>query len=281
MYEIDRVINNNIVSSINEEGKELMLRGLGIGFGKKPHDMVEDEKVEKIYRIANQSMSTKMEELLATIPEEQIDFSNEFIEYARSVIGKNLNDIILVTLADHLNFLLNRVEQGMLYRNPMLLEIKRFYPTEFAVASYGVKKIEDRYGVSLTEDEAGFIALHIVNAELDSNMGNTMQITELIQNIVDIVSDFYGNDLNQESDYYDRFITHLKFLGQRIFKNKSTKVAEDDGLSSMICKRYPKEFGCAKKIALYIKKTFLYEIKNDEKMYLTIHLRQVIMDTDK
>ena len=35
-YKILRIINNNVVFSVNERGDEIILRGKGIGFQKRP-----------------------------------------------------------------------------------------------------------------------------------------------------------------------------------------------------------------------------------------------------
>ena len=49
MYKVVKVINNNIVSSTDELGHEIILRGLGLGFSMKPRDIIDESKIEKIY----------------------------------------------------------------------------------------------------------------------------------------------------------------------------------------------------------------------------------------
>ena len=39
---VDRVINNNIVSTIDDEGAELILMGRGLGFGAKSGNDIDD-----------------------------------------------------------------------------------------------------------------------------------------------------------------------------------------------------------------------------------------------
>ena len=65
--------------------------------------------------------------------------------------------------------------------------------------------------MSLPEDEAGFIALHIVNAELNEEMPNIINITKVMQEILSIVKYHFKIDFNEESLHYYRFVTHLKF----------------------------------------------------------------------
>ncbi|WP_249652289.1 PRD domain-containing protein, partial [Lysinibacillus sp. D4A1_S13] len=77
--------------------------------------------------------------------------------------------------------------------------------------------VKHRRNVSLPEDEGGFIALHIVNAELNEEMPNTINITKVMQEILGIVKYHLKIDFNEESLHYYRFVTHLKFFAQRLF----------------------------------------------------------------
>ena len=43
------MINNNVVSAYNDNGKEIVVVGKGIGFQKKIGDSVKQELVEKVF----------------------------------------------------------------------------------------------------------------------------------------------------------------------------------------------------------------------------------------
>ena len=66
--------------------------------------------------------------------------------------------------------------------------------------------------MELSEDEAGFIALHIVNGQLHLETKSVREITTLMQQIETIVRMRFAITLDPDSVYYYRFITHLKFL---------------------------------------------------------------------
>ena len=105
--------------------------------------------------------------------------------------------------------------------------------------------------MELNEDEAASVALHIVNAEYDTGVRNTMNITCLIRDVVNIVSEYLNIELQEESLHYARFITHLKFLGQRILRADARD--DDNGFGKVIAGMYPVEYACSEKIAHYIK----------------------------
>ncbi len=274
MYKITKVINNNIVCAEDSQGEEVILRGLGIGFKHKVKDNLEDKDVEKVYKITNPKTSNKLQELLLEIPLEYITLSTEIIEYAEKSLNKKLNDNIYITLTDHINFAVKRKDSNMEYKNVLLLEIKRFYPQEYNIGVHSLEIIKDKLDVELSIDEAGFIALHIVNAELNTNMGNIMKITEIIQGVLGIVKNHYKIDIDDEGLDYERFITHLKFFGQRLFNNKSTK-DHDVVFQNIVKERYLFDYQCAEKIREFINNKYNRMITNEEMMFLTIHLRRL------
>lgn len=87
---IDKIINNNLIRTFDNNGKEILLMGCGLGFQKKIGDTIDRSKIEKIYAIENKNDSNKLMNLLSEIPLEYIQVSNEIISYAKYSLGKRL-----------------------------------------------------------------------------------------------------------------------------------------------------------------------------------------------
>lgn len=278
MYEITKVINNNIVCSIDSNGKEIILRGLGIGFQKKKRDCINEDKIEKIYKITDEKVSNKLQELLAEIPLEYVSTCTDIIDYAKQNLTRRLNDNIYITLTDHISFAIERKRENLEYKNALLSEIKSFYPQEYKIGLEAVDIIKEQLAVELSCDEAAFIALHIVNAELDTDMCNMVSITEMIQHIVELVEKYFKKVLNKETIHYDRFITHLKYFGQRVFQNKITK-DDDTTFQRMVKSHFEKEYGCAEQIRKYVESEYDRKITEEEMIFLTVHLRKIINES--
>lgn len=275
-YRISRVIGNNFVCITDADGREVILRGLGIGFKKQPGDLVPARKVEKIYDLRDPEKSSRLMELLGDVPPEFLDVSTEIIEAAEKAIGRRLSENIYITLTDHICFAVERLRTGVAYPNQLLWEITNFYPSEFAVGNQALDIIERRLGYRLSQDEAGFIALHIVNAEIDGKMSDMVRITELICRITAVVQEYYGVSLDEQSLDYGRFITHLKFLGQRITQNKYSH--EDDAeFQSMIVRRYQDDYRCAERIRDDLRQMFSVQLPPEEMTFLTIHLHRLAL----
>ena len=66
----------------------------------------------------------------------------------------------------------------------------------------------------MPEDEAGFIALHFVNAEYGTDIRDAVKFPDQMQAIVDIVERDLGILLDESSLHYERFMTHIYFVLQ-------------------------------------------------------------------
>ena len=273
---IQKVINNNIVSAYDEMGREVVVMGRGLGFGAKPGMTVDPSRTEKIFRIESSGVVQKFKELIADMPQEHAEISNDIIAYAESTFKQELNQSIYVTLTDHINFAIERYRKGIVFENALLWEIKRFYAQEYELGQYAVRLIGEKLKIFLPEDEAGFIALHFVNAEYGTNIQDAVRFPNLVRDILDIVISELKISLDEKSLHYERFVTHIKFLLQRIYR-KELLPNEEEELAQMMQKKYPQEYACSRKIAAYIEETANCRLSGEEVMYMAIHIRRVTM----
>ena len=271
---IEKVINNNIISAYEKSGAEVIVMGRGIGFKKKQGEVVPADQISKIFRIKSRTLTEQFKELLANMPLERVRISDEIISHAKDHLKLKLNQSIYVTLTDHINFAIERVSQGIEPQNALLWEIKRFYPQEFQLGIYALELIQDRLGILLPEDEAGFIALHFVNAEYGTDIRDAVKFPDQMQAIVDIVERDLGMLLDESSLHYERFMTHIKFLIQRIYR-KELLSCEDRELSLLMQRKYPREYQCSLKVAEYIMQATGSRLSEEEIMYLSVHIRRV------
>ena len=271
---IEKVINNNIISAYEKSGAEVIVMGRGIGFKKKQGEVVPADQISKIFRIKSRTLTEQFKELLANMPLERVRISDEIISHAKDHLKLKLNQSIYVTLTDHINFAIERVSQGIEPQNALLWEIKRFYPQEFQLGIYALELIHDRLGILLPEDEAGFIALHFVNAEYGTDIRDAVKFPDQMQAIVDIVERDLGILLDESSLHYERFMTHIKFLIQRIYR-KELLSSEERELSLLMQRKYPREYQCSVKVAEYIMQATGSRLSEEEIMYLSVHIRRV------
>ncbi|MGX7149070.1 beta-glucoside operon transcriptional antiterminator [Enterococcus sp. DIV0840] len=274
--EVKKVINNNIVKSLDADNHEVLVMGKGIGFKKNVGDVIDDALIEKVYTSNADLNTNKLTQLLSNVRLEHLQVANEIIGFAKVSLGKKLNENIYLTLTDHIDYAIERHNSGLPVRNALLWEIKRFYNHEYLIGKEALTIISNRLDIVLPEDEAGFIALHIVNAELDlSQVSQVSEMTKVIQKIINIVKYHYKTDLDEYTLNYERFITHLKFFVQRLFSGIELDKDKDEGFLFMLKEKYQDEYLCALKIREYIGKEFGRDLQEDEMIYLTIHIRRI------
>ena len=76
--------------------------------------------------------------------------------------------------------------------------------------------------------------------------------------------------------HYERFMAHLKFLARRI-SSRELLDDEETEMAEEIKRKYTKEYACARKITDYIRERYHTELTGEEQMYLTIHIRRILM----
>ncbi len=273
-----KVINNNVVSSVNEKQNEIVVMGKGIGFQKKTGDEIEMDKVEKIFCLPEEH-TNQFKKLLEDISYELIKLAEEIIRYAENSLKKRLSKNIYITLTDHLNFAIERQKQEINFQNALLWEIRKYYNEEFQIGLKAIQMVKEKIGVELSEDEAGFIALHFVNAEMDGDMKQVASMPLIIKDILNIVRYTFGIEIDETTLSYERFVTHLKFFLQRAVRNECYE-CEDFEFNRSIQLRFSDAYHCALKIKEYMNKKMQYKVTDEEVTYLTIHVSRIIRRGD-
>lgn len=271
---ISKVLNNNVAVVI-ENDEEKIVMGKGICFKKKTGDSIEPKQVDKVFFLENQEVSRRFKELVVDIPLEYLEIGEEIFNEAKMTLGKPINDNCYIALVDHIYTACERVKDGIYIKNGLLWDIKRFYKIEYEVGKRSLQVIKDKTGIELNDDEAGFIALHIVNGQLDDYSNDMYEITKIMQEIENIVRYHFKVEFNEDSAYYYRFVTHLKFFAKRLLEHK-TQPSQEDDLLAVVQVKYANAYQCVEKIEQFISKKYNYELSDEEKLYLTIHIHRVV-----
>ena len=257
---IYKILNNNLILSRDGQGHEVIVKGCGIAFQKKKGQQVEESRIEKIFTAENAQISKEIQGYLTAIPEKYLDFVEAFVNEVKEKEGMKLNDSIYFSLSDHIMGAISRLENGIRLQNMLLLE-----------------KVNEMFEVDLSADEAGFFALHFVNAE-DGGKTDSYQISIIVHQILDIVEKYYDNmEFQEDNLYYQRFLTHLKYFAQR-FLHKELHYDENQELFKIIKEQYREAYGCVKMIYLMMEEEYKYAMTEDEMLYLTIHIQKITED---
>lgn len=271
---IEKVLNNNAFISLDENGSEIIVMGKGISFGKKSGQDAKLVDGYKVFSNNDKELNQRLKKIVSDISQEYMKITDQVVYILENEYDKKINDVIYVSLTEHIHGAVERFKQNIQLKNPLLIDIKRLFKDEFEVSKRTLNYIQEQFGIKFEEDEAGYIAQHIINAQLDDDMVDVANISKIMQEILNVIKYTYRMEFNEESIFYYRFVTHLKFFSQRIF-NKSTYEDDNEEIFEVFKEKYIKSYECVLKIKNLIEVNYEYYLSKDEQLYLMIHIERI------
>lgn len=276
IYKIKRILNNDVVLVLNTSGNEFIAFGQGIGFKHKKNDYVSDAEIRRKYYSSD---NKKLINLFNDIDYDTIRLTERIVKMAEKSLNKKLNDYLLINLADHINFSVQRYKQGIVIQSFISGEIYRFYPQEYEIGKKATEMINQHFDISLDPSEASAIAFHIVNASEGQSIDETRKIMRHVNNVLKIINNTLDTPIPLSSEKFDRLILHLRYFFRNIMFEQVDRSKKDKVDSSQILKVIIGDNLKIKQIindiASYVSKSLNYQLVDEDKLYLSIHLRKL------
>lgn len=272
---IIKVFNNNIIAALSDLGQELILTGSGLGFQKKPGDLVEEQRIEKVYEVMEEGKE-RFYRLLKDTPVELINATERIRQRAKDEQGISMTLNALVGMIDHITYAVERKKNGIEIPNLMLHEIKSLYQEEFVLGMEGLDEIEKATGVRLSEHEAGYITMHIVNASLGENKESITRIFQFTNGVVNIIEEVFDLDFSEDEIAAARLNSHLKFLAKRILLKQPTTEDQVEEFYDLFMRKNKRFKTVIKKISAFMTENFSHELTQQEAVYLMVHINKAI-----
>lgn len=272
---IIKVFNNNIIAALSDLGQELILTGSGLGFQKKTGDLVEEQRIEKVYEVMEEGKE-RFYRLLKDTPVELINATERIRQRAKDELCISMTLNALVGMIDHITYAVERKKNGIEIPNLMLHEIKSLYQEEFVLGMEGLDEIEKATGVRLSEHEAGYITMHIVNASLGENKESITRIFQFTNGVVNIIEEVFDLDFSEDEIAAARLNSHLKFLAKRILLNQPTTEDQVEEFYDLFMRKNKRFKTVIKKISAFMTENFSHELTQQEAVYLMVHINKAI-----
>lgn len=278
MPTIKKVLNSSVIL-LEDQGKEKIALGKGIGFGRKAGEIISMDDVDQVYLPVEDQKTTQVLEMLGDIPFEFFDVTQRIVKNAEKSLNKKLNASIYLTLTDHLNFAVERAQEGVAIANRLYWEIKNYYPNEFEIGKKAVDVINHEFEITLPKEEASNIAFHLINAQSENTqVTDGFKYAKMIGGIVNMVRYSIQKEINTDSIHYTRFITHVRFFVERFYQDHLLK-EENAELAEQMWIIYPTAMAIATKVKEYIEKIYKCSIPEDEVVYLAVHINRLMKYT--
>ncbi len=275
---IVKKINNNVAIAQDENKKEIVVFGRGIGFHEIPYEVTDLSKIEQTFY----NVDTRYYNILNEIPERTFLIVNRILEIAKTRIDGSLNPNLVFVLADHINFAVERSRKGMNIPMSYSYELEYEYPELTEISKWFVRKINEKMDINLDKSEVTSITMHLLNAmEKGGPVTDTSQnqTDRIIRNVTGIVEKFFEMKVDKNSFHYFRFQNHIKFFVQRKERKEEFSDTNEELFQSM-SEAYPEVRACITKIDDYLEKEFGERCPNEELLYLMLHVNQLYRKED-
>lgn len=264
-------INNNCALCIDSNGRKVVAFGKGIGFKTPPYE-VEQDKIQRLYY----DIDTEYVNLINDIPEDILELSVKVIEYAKTKLDNLTNPNVAFTLADHINFAIKRYRENIDIKLPIINEIQYLYDIEMDIANMALNLMREKTDINIPEEEAIYIALHIINAE---NVNKTQRDKNFDERIIDKIIIIIEEDLKISIDKsgfnYSRFVTHLYYLLRRAKKNKFEDNKNHNDMYLYLSSSLPSIYKCTQEIGKYFTNDLKWNLTDEEYIYLILHISRL------
>ncbi len=271
---IIRILNNNVAIVIDDHDNECIVAGKGIAFQKRNGQLIDPKQIDKIFRLAREDIPQHENSDFNNVPDALFNIVIDIVKQSATRLDRKIHKSLYASLLDHLNFAIERARRGRFVRSELLWDIKRLYRNEFMIGLAALEAIEQAFSIRLAEDEAAFIALHLLNAQQEGTMPDVAVLSKIIQNILNIVKYHFGLEYDDQSIDFQRFVTHLKFFAHRLLSHASVRDSDKE-LQGLVAKKYPQACACAKKVDQFLIHEHQRELTDDELMFLSLHIENV------
>lgn len=273
---IIRTFNNNVISAWTDEKKEIIVIGSGIGFQKKSGDIVDESKIEKKYILDNEEIR-RFDQLYTKTRFEYFNVAEEVFSHAKDEFNYDLGNEVMIALVDHISFAIERAKKGVNIPNLLLSEIKVLYEKEYQFGTWAISYISEKTGIDFPIDEAGYIAMHLINSSMNYE-ATAAEIIQISTEIKNIIFSLYGITLSPNDLDYSRLSTHLKYLAQRIVNNQETETEKqvDDTLYNVLIEQDSKMKDCFHLINNFLKRDYNRALSESEELYIMIHILKIL-----
>ena len=143
---------------------------------------------------------------------------------------------------------------------------------EYTVVLNCRDSVEKMTGYQISDDEVGFIALHIHSGLSDEHVTETLKITQTIDECLLMVENMLKQTISRESLGGIRLMSHLYYMIDRIKTGEDIHIE----LNEFVQKNYPKAWEVSRKVCLYVFEKMKAPISEKEVGFFAVHIQTIV-----
>ncbi|MBC3888597.1 PRD domain-containing protein [Acetobacterium paludosum] len=273
MVVIKKILNNNAILAFDiEKKKEVIFLGKGVGFNKKIAMTDETPPGIKKYYLDKDTEKGLSADLIKNVAPIYLEIAHEIIKTAE-VKFEQLDNHILLPLADHIAFAIERIEGHINFENPFTNDIRFLYEQEFEVALKGKAVITEKTGYTISDDDVGYIALYIHSAISDTKVSQSMNVAIIMGEAIKQIENDCSMTIKVGSFAYSRLMYHFRFMISRVMTNEKLNSDMIEYTKNHCPYAFEVAAGVCQKLEQELGKPF----SEREVSYLALHIERIRM----
>ena len=266
-------INHNAALCIDGDGREVIALGKGVGYPQGTDELAPAQIFRTFYGVDARYLP-----LLNEIDPAVFEFSSQLADAARGLVSYELGANLAFTLADHIAFIIQRVQDNMAIRMPFAHDIRYSYPMEYKLGKLAIERMRELFGIPVPESEAAGIAMSIISSQVvpssKAKSVSARRNDRVLDQCTRIVEQEMRVRIDRESFNFARFATHLQYLFERV-SGDAAPLEGNEALVESMREEYPRVFACAEDVGRAITTSYGGELAEDELLYLSLHINRL------
>ncbi|MCR4629516.1 MAG: PRD domain-containing protein [Clostridium sp.] len=272
MFRIRKVLNHNSVIALNSDDQQMyLILGKGIGFNRKPTERIETRPEDTMYSLKETSERGEAMAIVKDVAPECLEVADSILNAAEKEFGR-IDRSILFPMADHIAFAVQRMKKKEEIRNPLNADIQLLFHTEYKVAQCASALIHEAFHVDISNDEIGYIALHVHTAIEDEKVSEALKTAELVRFCISLIEQETGRHIEVMSLGYNRMMNHIRFMVRRILTDEPLNL----NLNQYMKEHYPLSYEIAQRICDELGRGMKRSYHEAEIGYLAMHIERVL-----
>ncbi|MEX2785614.1 PRD domain-containing protein [Streptococcus sp. H49] len=264
-------INNNVAACVDDNGKDLIAFGRGIGFPRTPYQLNDLSKIDMTFY----KLDPHFQILLDEIPEDLMLLSVEIVQKAQKKLAGRLSPTLVFSLADHIQFAVKRLKEFKEMKILFSQDIAQLYPKETKLAEEALSIINASLNLTLPHSEVTNIAMHFINSRTDFTIDEeTQAVEERIEIITQLIEQQLNIVIDRDEFNYQRFQAHIRYYLKRLSSGE-TFIDGNKAILQHLRAAQPAVYQAAVAIMDYIRQTQDMVQSDDELLYLMVHLNRL------
>lgn len=164
-----------------------------------------------------------------------------------------------------------RIREHMEIPNPFLQDIRTLFEEEYTAAKNGVEILKNLTDLEFSEDEIGYITLHLHAGLAKENVAQSLETARLVNRCLGLIEEYMNKKLTADSLGYNRLVSHIRYMLARVRKGESANLDLEDYARHS----FPREYEAAAKVCQILEQEMKLHFPQEETGFLAIPYRRV------